>query len=319
MPGGEGVDPRLAEARRLAAEEQFLEPPAARPRFSGGRNLVFDSPLPSPDPENNAVHGRFYPCPGQWRGRPAVVLVHGWNDFPNHCHRFPRLAKKLNEAGVNAATLELPYQFQRRPRRLGAHGNILSPDIARTVRNATQAVADIRALARWLAEEGCPRLGVLGVSMGGWLGGLAACHDPRFETVALIVPVARLDRMLQEAAFCEPLRRSINGQKIELGRMSLFAARPCAPNENVLVVEAEHDLFVPSETLDELAQTWGGPEVWRLGVGHISVLGVPGLTRRLSDWLAARLGGDGEKQSGCCQDKIAKDDAPPWSNQSASS
>ena len=247
-------------------------------------------------------------------------MVHGWTDLPHHYDRIPRLAKKLNEAGVNAATLELPYQFQRRPSRArwATPRNILSPDIARTVRNAAQAVADIRALARWLAEEGCPRLGVLGVSMGGWLGGLAACHEPRFEAVALIVPVARLDRMLEEAAFCEPLRRSINGQKIELGRMSLFAARPCAPNENVLVVEAEHDLFVPRETLDELAQTWGGPEVWRLGVGHISVLGVPGLTRRLSDWLAARLTGPAAKQSGCCQDKIAKGDAPPWSNQSAS-
>src|SRR5581483_8330061 len=162
MPDANGVDPHLEEASKLVNDPAFLgrEIPPARVHFAEDGVFHFASPLPCPFPECNRVYGRIY-TEGDWRGKPAVILVHGWNDKPNHFWRFPILARRLAQAGMTAATLELPYHFQRRPRaRLGAASNFLSADILRTAQAAAQSVAEIQALACWLAEEGHARVGL---------------------------------------------------------------------------------------------------------------------------------------------------------------
>jgi pimeloyl-ACP methyl ester carboxylesterase len=45
-------------------------------------------------------------------------------------------------------------------------------------RAMAQGVAEIRALTGWLLDEGCPSVGLLGFSFGGWFAGLTACRDP---------------------------------------------------------------------------------------------------------------------------------------------
>ena len=88
------------------------------PDASGGR-FRFPTPRPCEFAENNVVHGRLYRCADAWQERPVIVLLHGGGDFPGHqfaCHLFSR---RCHRAGFNAATLELPYHFQRRPRQYG--------------------------------------------------------------------------------------------------------------------------------------------------------------------------------------------------------
>src|SRR5438045_2286743 len=48
--------------------------------------------------------------------------------------------------------------------------------------------AEIRALTGWLLDEGCPSVGLLGFSFGGWLAGLTACSDARITCAVLTVP-----------------------------------------------------------------------------------------------------------------------------------
>jgi dienelactone hydrolase len=316
MPEAAGVEPHLEEASLLVNDPAFLmeETPVAQVELGEGGGFRFTSPQPCPFSECNTVHGRLY-AEGDWRGQPSVILVHGWNDSPNHYYRFPSLARKFARAGMTAVTLELPYHFQRRPRaRLGAASNFLSADILRTARAAAQAVAEMRALARWLAEEGCPRIGLLGVSMGGWLGGLAACHEKRLDALALMAPVIRLDRLIDEAAFCQPIKRALCGKRPDFGRLNLLTSRPLLAKENILLIQARHDLFVPPETVNELSAAWGGPEMWTLGMGHVSIVGAPGLSRRLTEWFSARLV-EGEtrdaKHTDFSPDKSATEDGPP--------
>jgi dienelactone hydrolase len=322
MPCPDRAAPRLEEAERLVNDTAFLAADAPAPglTFAGERAFSFTSPLPSPYEENNIVPGRVYRAGADWRNKPAVILVHGWNDAPNHYYRFPKLAQKINHAGMSAVTMELPYHFRRRPRqRLGAASNFLSADILRTAQAAGQAVAELRAMTRWLKEQGCPKVGLLGVSLGGWLGGLAACHEPRLDAVALVVPATRLDRAIQEAAFCKSIHAALGGRKIDMGRLNLLTAAPQMGKENVLLVEAEYDCFVPKDTVEELCRCWGGPEIWRFPVGHVTVFQVPGLTRRLVAWLERKLDAGDARQTGFCQDNSATAARPPSSAQSASS
>ena len=88
------------------------------PDASGGR-FRFPTPRPCEFAENNVVHGRLYRCAGTWQERPVIIGLHGGGDFPGNQFGFHLFARRCLRAGFNAATLELPYHFQRRPRQYG--------------------------------------------------------------------------------------------------------------------------------------------------------------------------------------------------------
>jgi dienelactone hydrolase len=291
MPQPDGRDAHLTEAQRLIRSPEFIpeEVEAAKVQFTGSNRLQFETPWPSAFAENNVVHGRLYGCAKRWQEYPTVLLLHGWNDVINHRFRFPLMARQFNRQGINAATLEGPFQFQRRPGQLGAWGNFLCPDILRTVEAVRQAIAETRAFAGWLRQQGCPAVGLFGVSLGGLLAGLTACHDARFACAVLLVPVARLDRIVEEASFCQSLRLALKGRPVGATKLNLTQCRPAISKENILLIEALHDLFVPVETTEELWSAWGHTAIWRLSCGHITVLAAPGLYGRIIRWMAPRL------------------------------
>jgi dienelactone hydrolase len=322
MAPAAGVDCCLEEAAALVQSRDFLTAKCVTPelQFINDHDFHFASPEPSPFASNHRVFGRLYRSGLDWRERPAVILIHGWNDAPNHFLRFPGLARQFNRVGLNALTFELPYHFQRRPgREAGVARDFLCANIRRTAEAAAQAVAEIGALTHWLRAQGCPHLGLFGISLGGWLGGLAVCHEPHLDAAVLVVPVSRLDRMIQEAAFCQSLAAAINGRPVAFGRLNLLASPPLVAKEKILLIEAAYDLFVPAETVEELAQAWGGPEVWRRRVGHVTVLALPGLTGRIVKWMAAQLREPAAKHTSSCQDNTSAADPPLSSNPHGSS
>jgi hypothetical protein len=59
------------------------------------------------------------------------------------------------------------------------------------------------------------------------------------------------------------------------------------PRGRLLVVDAELDLFVTRETVNELVAAHGA-ELWRARHGHISVLFSKKLMRRIVGWMAEK-------------------------------
>jgi hypothetical protein len=292
MTKPDGRDLHLEEAQRLLQNLDFspAEMKPAAIEFDGPANFRFASPRPTAHAVNNIVHGRLYRCDDRWRQKPVILLLHGWNDSLNHHFFFPRHARQLNQMGLSAATLQLPWQFDRRPRELGAWGHFLCADVLHTVEATLQAMAEIRSFIDWLTGQACPFVGLWGVSMGAWLAGLTLCHDSRIGSAVLTVPVARLDRLIEEVAFCETIRCALQGRRVDLHRLNLVSNRPVIARENILLVEAEHDLFVAKENVEDLWRAWDKPEIWRYRSGHISVLWAPGLSNRVVRWIAARAG-----------------------------
>lgn len=136
--------------------------------------LQFTSPLPSPHPENNTVHARYFPA-RRARGR-AVVVLPQWNaDARGHM----ALCRLLNAFGVSALRMSLPYHDRRRPPGMERADYAVSSNVGRTLHANRQAVLDARAALDWLAARGYSRLGVLGTSLGSCVAFIVAAHDPR--------------------------------------------------------------------------------------------------------------------------------------------
>jgi dienelactone hydrolase len=311
-PQLDGRNPNLDQARAFLESADFISTAVqpARVEWGSRPHFYFPTPCQTPFRRNNIVHGRLYRCERRWQERPTIILLHGWNDVIDHRWRFPAIARQINYQGINAATLEIPYHFHRRPRQLGSWSNFLCPDILRTTKATAQAIAEIQAFTEWLRQQGCPSVGLWGVSLGAWLAGLAGCHDSRWSCLALMVPIARLDCVIDKVAFCRHIRSVLQGQPDATGRLNLTSCRPAIPTSDILLIEAEHDLFMAKESVEELWLAWKKPEIWRLPEGHISALVARGLSGRIIRWMAPRLCEPVAKQSGSRPEKILTANPP---------
>ena len=265
----------------------------AQVEFDGPRHFKFPTPRPGKVEENNIVYGQLYQCAERWQERPVIVLLDGYPAVGNH-FAFPLLARRVNRAGFNVATLVAPCNLQRRPRRP------FEWDCLEFARTMAQNVAEIRALTGWLLDEGCPSVGLLGASFGGWAPGLTACSDARIAAVVLIMPAVawRMWRSSPPVVW-RRARKAFQAlrpahEAMDTTRLNLMCSTPFIPKENILLIKGIHDLFADTQPIEELWQKWEQPEIWRLAHGHISALFVPGLTGRVLRWLAPRLEAGGK-------------------------
>jgi len=299
---GLSPNPRLQEALPFLEGPDFIlaESPPARLEFDSARSgpglhFRFPTPRPGEFAENNTVYGRLYRAAENWQELPAIILLHGAGGDPDYHYGFPSLARRCNRAGFNAATLMAPCQFQRRPRQ---PARFSWPDYLHLAQvEYAQAVSEIRAMIGWLLAEGCPAVALWGNSYGGALAGLTGCYDARLSAAVLVAPGLDLnvfvsaanrlawpglrEQLLSQQPACEALNKTA---------LNLATLRPCIPRENILLIEAIHDLFVNRDSVEALGEAWGLPDIWRLPHSHASKSLSPTLAGRILRWLGPRMG-----------------------------
>jgi dienelactone hydrolase len=281
------ANPRIEEAAKLLEEPGFFgeaEPPELR--FQGECAFSFQSPIATASAVNNTVYGHIYRAGEDWRARTSVVLLHGWNGEKLYKWLFPWIARRLNRAGVNVAMFYLPFHGVRKPeKREDAARNFISSDLFHTVEAARQGLADARVVIGWLLAQGSPTVGVWGISLGGWLAGLLACHDKRLSFSVLQVPLVELDAAIRALPFCKPIRQGLRGRRFDSGRLNLASWRPLTALDKTLMVECRDDEFIAAEDVEAVWRAWGEPVIWRLPYGHISVLLSRGVTGKIVGWI----------------------------------
>ena len=282
---------KLEEALEFLNGPDFIPAASdpARIEFDAPRHFKFLTPRPGKVEENNIVYGRLYRCEESWQERPVIILLDGSPALGYHS-AFPWLARRFNRAGFNVATLVAPYHLQRRPRRP------FEWDCLESARTMAQNVAEIRALTGWLLDEGCPSVGLLSISFGGWAAGLTACGDARIAAVVLTMGAVAFRMFSSPPVVWRRVREGLQAlrpahEAMDTTRLNLILSTPVIPKKNILLIEGIHDLFGDPQLIEELWQKWEQPEIWRLPHGHISGLFVPGLTGRVLHWLEPRLNG----------------------------
>ena len=122
------------------------------------------------------------------------------------------------------------------------------------------------------------------------------CCDARLAAVVMACPPVRCKPYDEQLAVRPSIRgrlQSVRGvcESLKLTAMNLTMTQPAIPREKILLIEGIHDLICLKENIEDLWQSWGQPEIWRLPTGHVAVCcgGVPGLPGRVLRWLAPRL------------------------------
>ncbi len=293
-PGvGEGLVP--AQFRLESARYSYeLEPWTKSARYAVSR-LRFPSPIVTPDVANNTVHAEYFAPVGPGPRRPAVVVLHILGaDFP--LSRY--LAIRLADRGVAALFVKLPYYGERRPTEgAGAKRRFLSTEVDRSMTSMRQGVCDVRRALHWLASRpdvDADRLGVVGISLGGIVGSVAAAVDPTATRGVFMLAGGDLSRIMWDMPESRPYRE----KWIESGRTRADLKALTDPfdplthaaglrGKKILFVAGRVDEVVPPETTVALWNQAGRPPIEWLDCGHYSSVGylLP-LMRRSADFLA---------------------------------
>jgi pimeloyl-ACP methyl ester carboxylesterase len=138
----------------------------------------------------------------------ALVVFHHWNASS----RSPKLANFFSRRNITVVEMALPYHFERR-RPSSSHADyMLSPNLGRTIQSVRQAVLDGRKLIRALKNEGYQDISVLGMSLGSWVAGLVAAHDPAVRRAALLLSAGSLADMVWTGRATRHIRASLDAE-----------------------------------------------------------------------------------------------------------
>lgn len=237
-------------------------------------------------PRNREVVARHLRGPGS--GRPAVLLLHGYLAGNLALEERVWPTRWLLKRGLDPVFAALPFHGPRRrdPRRPPPFP---AADPRFTIEGFRQAVADLRALTRWLRARGAPAVGVMGMSLGGYTAALLATLE-ELDFVVPFIPLASIADFAREGGRLVGTRSQRARQHALLeavhAPISPLSRAPRVPPAGRLVLAARGDRVTPVSHARRIAEHFDAPLELFSG-GHLLQLG-----RRSAFRAAARLLGE---------------------------
>jgi len=251
----------------------------------GGR--VIDASWPSCAPLHPAMVPRHHASPRSQRAaarlfvhpeppRGAVILVHGYLGGTYALEERLWSARRLHQRGFDVALATLPFHGVRAEAGRSGRPSFPAADPRITNEGVRQAVFDLRGLIRLLRARGAPRVGAMGMSLGGYVVSLLATVERELAFVVPVVPLADLTAFsrghVPDTASHAEVQASMPARARAHRVVSPLARRSVLSSDRVLVVGAAADRIAPLTHAQELADHFGAPLEIIPG-GHLLQLG----------------------------------------------
>ncbi len=239
-------------------------------------NVRFPSAVTTKYPVNNTVHCEWYRPNGPGPFPTTVVL-----DILGGDQKLSRVQSSyLARKGIACLFVQMAYYGPRRPQ--GTKVRLLMPDIDHTLGAIRQTVLDVRRAAAWLAsrpEVDQQRLGIVGTSLGSFMGTLTAEMEPRFKKVAIVLGGGGVVDAFYDHPQGAPIRllwESLGGTKEKLQKL-IAIADPITRAENlkdrqVLMIAAKKDEIVPPSACIRMWEALGKPKIVWYEAGHYTAI-----------------------------------------------
>ena len=223
---------------------------------------------------NRTAHARVLRHEGP--PRPWLVCIHGYQmgsaaiDLPAF-----DAARLHRERGLNLLLPVLPLHGPRKVGRISGE-HFLTADFLDSVHAEAQAMWDIRRMLQWVRSEGGERVGVYGLSLGGYTTALLSALEPDLACALAGIPATDFARLVWRHG---PPRSLLIGQEAGLDRaavdevlrvISPLAMKCLVPRERRAIFGAIGDQLVPADQVRDLWRAWDRPEIaWYPG-GHVT-------------------------------------------------
>jgi dienelactone hydrolase len=222
--------------------------------------------------------------------RPWLICIHGYEmGLPGLDLLAFRAARLHSEYGLNVALPVLPLHG---PRRYGRSGEgFLAGEFLDTIHAEAQAMWDIRRLLSWIRRQSPPRVGVYGLSLGGYNTAMLASLESDLACAIAGIPATDFSRLAwRHGARLQILyaeRRGLVHDEVSqvMRVVSPLALRPQVPKERRFLFAGVADRLVPAEQVRDLWRHWDRPRiVWYQGA-HLTFRMHPEVNRLLRDAL----------------------------------
>jgi pimeloyl-ACP methyl ester carboxylesterase len=208
--------------------------------------------------------------------RPVAILVHGYmaGAFTLEERIWPMAG--LSRAGFDLVLFTLPFHALRARAGFGTVPEFPGSDPRVNVEGFRQAVFDLQNLIGWLLEQGHPRVGVIGMSLGGYTSALLATADPRLDFLVPVIPLSSLADFAREQGSLSAVPDEAAAEHALLTsiyrRVDPVARPALVPPERCLVIAAKADRVTPAAHARRLATHLRAPLHSFYG-GHLLQLG----------------------------------------------
>jgi pimeloyl-ACP methyl ester carboxylesterase len=257
----------------------FYRVPESLPGVLAPGRQKFPSPVSCDREENNLVHLRVWPGREGLKS-PAMILLHSL--FSASDVGYVHWASVLNRLGWTAIFYDLPYHYRRRPKGTWSGELVFGGNLIRSAETIRQAVADTRMVARMARAAGASRVGLWGMSLGGWVASLAICHEPDLACAWLVQPIPDVATAIWDSPGGWVIRRQMEARGLSREQASRMLPMVCPSSgkpklapEKILLVGGTHDRIARPGQMRALARDWGGAHYREVGQGHIGYQAMP--------------------------------------------
>lgn len=250
-------------------------------------NLSFESPFHTLNPALQAHYSSLRRNGTAWaqywrhgdRPRPTLCVIHGFifDSFWVNS-RFFHL-DWFYQQGYDIVLYTLPFHGYRQERwaPYSGHG-VFSYGACHLNEVMLQGVHDFRLLMNWLQEEnGVEKIGVTGISFGGYTAALLAATEERLHFSIPVVPVASLTDVIFQWAPAGPLIKlglrlagiSIPEARHAMAIQSPLTWSPKLPKDRLMIIGGAGDRVVPPKHARLLWDHWDHPRLHWFPGNHL--------------------------------------------------
>lgn len=216
-----------------------------------------------------------------WRhdegARATVIALHGFTMGNARLDAIVLQARRWYDAELDVLLLPLPLHGPRTPPDARFSGEAFgSWDVGRVNEAVRQAVFDVHSVGAWLRAASTPRVGLLGLSLGGYVAALLAERSPDYAFVLPIVPAVCLARLpCHVFGLSRHGRRSAPPMALEAMRAGHRVHSPLSaplrvPKERVMIIAGRGDGVVPPSHAHALWRHWDEPRIVWFGGSHFA-------------------------------------------------
>jgi hypothetical protein len=205
-------------------------------------------------------------------------VIHGFGASPAWFNaKFFSLRGFFRE-GWDVVLFTLPFHGGRRSPRAPFNGaELFTGGFAQFCEAMLQAVCDFRIVLNHLERQGVPRVGVTGLSLGGYTSALLAAVEPRLDFVIPNAPVTYIPQLLDSwfpANLAMRVLTALKGVPRGLIEQALtlhspLNYEPVVAKSRLMVVGGLGDRLAPPEQSLLLWEHWGRPKLSWFPGSHV--------------------------------------------------
>lgn len=206
---------------------------------------------------------------------PMVLILHYWGAPSLKVER--SLALELNQRGIGAAIMTLPYHLSRTPKGAVSGAMAIQSDPEKLKAVMTQSVMDVRRSVDFLeTRPECGRLlGIYGTSLGAIVSSLSYAVDDRIDNAAFLLGGIELGKLIWNSSLMVPIKDQLRAKGYTEKKLTeaLQDIEPTnflktAKHGRTFVVRARYDTVVPPECTAALIRALPDSKVLEIDSGH---------------------------------------------------